>query len=129
MLHFYFKKHNTMSEQTIVVRTVEEPALSFIKKRHELQPLARALEKGSVAAAEMLIATMNDPDADKNTRLACAKSVIAYSMSLNEQINNDSMSRQVAQIKFGGGAEKNLTTVRDNRPQPPILDFNTISNV
>lgn len=114
--------------ENIVIKTLEEPAPSFIKKKHELQGLIKLLEKGSKEAVEMLIATMQDDEADKRLRLSCAEKIINYHVSIQENINNDNMQRQVAQIKLGGGFEKNLKTAETEKPKLPVLDFTTITS-
>ena len=114
--------------QHIIVHTIEDPAPTFIKKKHELQHLAKLLQKGSADALQILLDTMNNVDSSEKLKLQIAKDILNYTITISDTISNDSIVRQVAQLKYNGGNEKNLK-VLEQPAGPPILDFSSISNV
>lgn len=110
-----------------VVKLVEQPL--FIKKKHELADLLKAVERGSEDALGLIVNTMNSEDATigLKTRLECAKMVLELQLKISAEISKDQLTRQIAEIKKNGLS----TPLGQDGPKrlPPKTDFGTIQAV
>ncbi len=113
----------------VVISTVELPI--FIKPRHELASLLKKVQVGSAQGVELLITTMQRPDAEVGIKLKvqCAEALIDLEVKITDQISKDQLTRQIAEIKVKG-----LTTPLGQVPGepkrlPPKTDFGTIQEV
>jgi len=110
-----------------MIQAVAQPL--FVKKKHELADLFKIAERGSKDAVELLIATMNRPEAEVGlkVKLDCAEVVAGIAIKLADQINKDTLHRQVAEFK-ARGASTPLELER-GKPKAPRTDFLTIQEV
>lgn len=101
----------------------------FIKKKHELDPLLKEVEKGGKGAVALLIATMEDDKLPLKVRLDAGNKLLDYQIQIADIISRDSLVRQVAEIK-ATGLKTPLEQVPGNgKPLPPRLDMNNIQDV
>ena len=119
-----------MSNTTVQVQTIQEPALSFLKKKHDLQNTLNRVQRASKEAIELLTTCMNDEKLDIRFRAQCAKDLIGMEVTMTDIISKDNMSRLIAEIKLNpGNVNNNLKTLPDKPSGVPALDFATISSV
>lgn len=109
------------------VVNVEQPI--FVKKKHELAGLLKAVERGSVEAVDLLVNTMNSTSEDVSlkTKLDLAKYLVDTQIKLSDTISKDQLTRQIAEIKVKG-----LSTPlgpEEKKRLPPTTDFGTIQKV
>jgi hypothetical protein len=82
----------------------------FIKKKHELDKVLKAIEKGSVDAVELLVNTMNSEVEDESQkgfipltrRLECAQALLNLQVKVADVISRDQFARQIAEVKVKG---------------------------
>lgn len=111
------------------VVNVEQPL--FVKKKHELAGLLKALENGSVDAVELIVETMNSKsdDISLKTKLECAKSLLDMQIKVSAEISKDSLTRQIAEIKAKGLSLPLGPEEVGKKRLPPTTDFGTIQVV
>lgn len=105
---------------------VEVPV--FIKRKHELANLLKALEKGSVDAVDLIVSTMNSTSEDVTLKMKfeCAKSLLDLQIKVAAEISKDSLVRQIAEIKAKGLSRP--LELQEGRTAP-MIDFNTIQEI
>ncbi len=112
-----------------VIATVEKPL--FVKKTHELTPLLKRIQAGSAQAVELLIDTMNRPEAEVGIKLkvACAEALIDMEVKISDQISKDQLTRQIAELKAKGFSQPLEQLPGEPRRLPPKTDYSTIQEV
>jgi phosphate uptake regulator len=111
----------------------ETTAPSFLKDKHELAKLLKTLDKASAAAVKLLtdIVDNADPDmkVDLTQRQKAAEKIIDFYLATSKQVNDDELSRLIAQVKLG--SKKRLTLDDDTGEVKPKakLDFSDIRKV
>lgn len=113
---------------TAAITSVEMPV--FVKRKHELADLLKAVERGSKSAVAVLVDTMESKDATigLKTRLECAKTLLDLQIKVVDQISKDQLTRQIAEIK-ANGLSKPLELQGEKKRLPPTTDFDTIQDV
>ncbi len=103
--------------------------VNFLKNEHELTKLAKALDKASMKAIKFLEEVLADVNADSLRKQQAAEKILTFCLTASKQINDDNMSRLVAQVKLGGGKGRSVTLTDGARPSVPQLDFDTVREV
>lgn len=113
------------------VVNVEQPI--FVKKKHELANLLKAVERGSVDAVDLIVTTMNAPESEAvslKTKLDLAKYLLDTQIKLSDVISKDQLVRQVAEIKAKGLSTPLAPELGGEKKRlPPTTDFGTIQEV
>ena len=107
---------------------VEQPV--FVKKKHELAGLLKALERGSEDAVDLIVETMNSTDekVSLKTKLDLAKALVDMQIRVADTISKDQLTRQIAEIK-ANGLKTPLALEPGQKRLAPMTDFNTIQEV
>lgn len=107
--------------------TKEVTTPSFIRKKHELDPLFKWLDKASKDAVDTLIDIMMKSE-DPKLRSDCADKILKFTLATADQVNKDKMQRLIAEIKIrlplGGPKELEIET-----DKYPVVDFHTVRTV
>lgn len=113
-----------------VVETVEKA--TFVKRKHELADVLKAVQRGSTDAVELIINTMNETDEEKvtlKTRLQLAQDLLELQVKLAQVISEDQLKRQIAEIKVNGASTPLEALPGERKRLPPTTDFTTIQEV
>ena len=96
---------------------------SFIRRKHELTDLERKLSKAAPGAVDRIISLMDKEGQTDKMQLECAKLILSYEIETAKAINQDQLTRQIAEIKVNGKNSKELT---DESDEKAYVDFDTI---
>ena len=97
---------------------------TFIKKKHELERLRKAVAAPSLEGIELMAQYMRDEKTPLKTRMDLAKNLVEIDIKVNIEINKENLTRQVAELKLKGG--NGLQVPRgegESERKPPKLDF------
>jgi GTPase Era involved in 16S rRNA processing len=110
------------------ITLVEKPV--FIKSKHELAKVMKALDKASNQAVDLIVNTMNSTNSEVTPRmkLDCAKSLLELQLRVSAEISKDELLRQMAEIKVNG-LSRSLGEDTEQKKLAPKVDFLTIQNV
>ncbi len=115
-----------MSSGTLM--TVGNPV--FVKKKHELDDLLKRVQKGSVEAVDLIVATMADTEkVSLKTRLECAKLLLEIEIKVSAEISRDQLTRQIAELKANPPQLPPGSTGGHPVRKPPVKDFTNIQTV
>ena len=115
------------------IKTKEVNIPSFIRKRHELDKLFKALQELSPKAIELLEGILEDVELPIKIRFEAAQTLLNKQIDTAKQINADEMQRLIAEYKFNrdGGRLKGIgngSTVDDD-DDTPLLDFDNVRQI
>lgn len=106
----------------VIEREVE---VVFSRNKHELQGMLKHISGASKDAIDLLIVTMKSDDTPLKIKIDIARTIIELQAKICDQINKDTLTRQIADAKMGG-----IKTLNGRGGDSvPILDFSTIKEI
>lgn len=101
--------------------------VGFLKKKSQLDPLIRRLQRYSVEAIDSMYATMESTK-DEKMKLSCAKALLAFHMQALKDRSNEEIERLKMQIQLLGnsGNDSFSTAEEEDEDDIPTISFNDI---
>ena len=113
-----------MEEKSAVI--VAQTAPSFVRSKGELTKVQKRLALCSEDMIDFMLEQVSDKTVDLKLRLQYAEKLLGYHVEVSKLVNQDNLSRMVAEIKLNNKSTLGGTTVADATPR---VDFNTIIEV
>jgi hypothetical protein len=114
-----------MTKKIVTMAEVAETQ-GFLKKRGSWSSLTKRAVKSITASLDMMETILESPTADEKLKASTANQLAQLSMGILEADNRDSISRMLAQVKYGGGLLGGSTVDDDNSP---LICFDTIQEI
>jgi hypothetical protein len=112
-----------MTKKIVTMAEVAEQN-GFLKKRGSWSSLTKRAVKSITASLDMMETILESPTADEKLKASTANQLAQLSMGILEADNRDSISRMLAQVKYGGSLLGGSTA--DDDSDIPLIDFSTI---
>lgn len=113
--------------QVLQVKEVDIP--TFLRKKHDLDPLLKEFTKAARDALEVLISISNDLTNEAKVRMQAADKILEHTGALSDQVNKDKLHRLVAEIKLRIPLGLPKTLEVEEEDNTPLVDFSTIRTI
>lgn len=115
---------------TVAVALKEENP-SFLTNSVEFKKLKRELGKLSKSALDVLENLLASED--EKMRYQAAKAILDLDVQVTKEINQDQMSRMIAELKLNRQPQMKLVQTsqqdEEDKPKRPVVDFATIRSI